>query len=95
MKTDVVHDNGVVGEVYQATAEDMESFYNNADESLATKKYVYLRKREKITKTAILGKKCPSTYFFLPTGVYEPSKNKLYCSRPYLEIFRYYESKSA
>lgn len=41
LKDDVVHDNGVVGEVYQATAEDMETFYNNVDESLATKKYIY------------------------------------------------------
>ena len=41
LKDDVVHDNGVVGEVYQATAEDMAAFYNNADESLATKKYIY------------------------------------------------------
>ncbi len=41
LKEDVVHDNGVVGEVYQATAEDMETFYNDADVASATKKYVY------------------------------------------------------
>ena len=41
LKGDVVHDNGVVGEVYTATAEDMETFYNNVDVASATKKYVY------------------------------------------------------
>ena len=37
LKADVVHDNGVVGEVYQATAEDLATFYNGGE----TQKYVY------------------------------------------------------
>ena len=37
LKDDVVHDNGVVGEVYYATASDMATFYNGEN----TKKYVY------------------------------------------------------
>ena len=37
LKADVIHDNGVVGEVYQATAEDLATFYNGGE----TQKYVY------------------------------------------------------
>ena len=37
LKDDVVHDNGVVGEIYQATPEDMATFYNDGE----TAKYVY------------------------------------------------------
>ena len=37
LKADVIHDNGVVGEVYQATAADLATFYNGGE----TQKYVY------------------------------------------------------